>query len=88
MDLVLSNHFDDRCSGYRSDISRQDPTVPAAPILHIWHSTVARGQAIVLPLGLPLRCVLDRTAFVSVSVETVITCRGARRFGPASQGQG
>ncbi len=71
LDLVL-RHRPGRCRSWRvSNLLRQASTVSAATLLHIWQSSFAGEQAAVLSLGLPLRHVRCRIAFVFVIVETM-----------------
>jgi len=71
LDLVLRYRFSRRGSWCRADFLRQASTISAATIPDIWQSRFAGEQAVILSLGLSLRFVCSRFAFMFVSVETM-----------------
>ena len=70
-DLGLRHRLGHCRLGSLADSLRQDSTLSAASVLHARRSITPRKQASVLPLGLSLRCISPRLAFVFVIFETL-----------------
>jgi hypothetical protein len=71
LDLVLWYWLGCRRSWGFSNFLRQTSALSAATISNIWQSGVTGEQSVILPLGLSVRSVCHRTAFMFVFVETM-----------------
>jgi hypothetical protein len=71
VDLVVWHRFGYRRSWCFSDFLRQAAALSAATISDIWQPSIAGEQPVILSLGLSVRFVCSRAAFVFVFVETM-----------------